>query len=136
MSKDTSKLEEIRKALGLDSYGAKCTGLDCSHEIGVDHYIITDVHLADLLAWHREECLKIIGKDIQWEWKPYGEVDKEMHSLDLDPKVVESLSAQKVCSNCEVNEFDPETVHICELENKLKAEQRERLRASLEVSDE
>ena len=63
MSKDTSKLEEIRKALGLDSYGAKCTGLDCSHEIGVDHYIITDVHLADLLAWHREECLKIIGED-------------------------------------------------------------------------
>ena len=58
MSKDTSKLEEIRKALGLDGYGAKCTGLDCSHEIGVDHYIITDVHLADLLSWHREEVIK------------------------------------------------------------------------------
>ena len=76
MSKDTSKLEEIRKALGLDSYGAKCTGLDCSHEIGVDHYIITDVHLADLLAWHREEVSERLEKALPSKRPARGFEDK------------------------------------------------------------
>ena len=105
MSKDTSKLEEIRKALGLDSYGAKCTGLDCSHEIGVDHYIITDVHLADLLAWHREECLRIIGDDA--DVINFRAMGGSQHEQQLN------YTATKAT-------------------NQLRAEQRAKLRASLE----
>ena len=57
MSKDTSKLEEIlRRATDIwaDGSGGLARGND---------FIDINQAKADLLAWHREECLKIIGED-------------------------------------------------------------------------
>lgn len=95
MSND--RLDEI-----LDNrYGTQITHANCGDEC-MEKQNYQELK-ADLLAWHREECERIIGED------------ETMVDKDNDP---------------------PYKGAYMIVRNSLRVEQRERLRASLEVEDE
>lgn len=67
----------------------------------------------------RDEVMAAIGEDIGWEWKPYNEIE-DVTSSGLDPEEFEF----KVCTICGEHEFHPDSVHICEVNDKVRADLR------------
>ena len=91
MSKDTSKLYEIVHSLAEDI--ADQFGGDLNEHPQTE---LEQQAKADLLAWHREECLRIIGEDeTQHPNEPYKNTEPLRTRNKLRAKQRASLEVER-----------------------------------------